>query len=160
MKRPSLLTPWALAAIAVMVINDHWLKALAPGLVTGKLSDMAGLAFFPLFLVELARLPGFVRRRHSDRSLLLLTTLLTMLVFAAVKTVPLCAETYRVGLGLLQWPLRALAALLQHQPAPHLKRVHLCRDATDLIALPFATIAVLVRQKVSTDRRSPGLSSP
>lgn len=144
------MTPWALAALVLMVVNDHWLKALAPGVVTGKLSDMAGLAFFPLFLVELARLPAFVRRRWDDRALLRAMTLLTIAVFAAVKTIPFCAETYRVGLGMLQWPLRAGLAALQDQPLPHVTRVHMCRDATDLIALPFAALGVLTTTSTTT----------
>ena len=39
--------PVALAAIAVLVVNDHVLKSAYPGWLTGKLSDIAGLVFFP-----------------------------------------------------------------------------------------------------------------
>src|SRR5690606_8292496 len=44
-----LLHPAPLAAIGLLLLNDHWLKAAFPGSITGKLSDFAGLAFFPLF---------------------------------------------------------------------------------------------------------------
>ena len=40
-----------LAAIALLFLNDHILKAAWPGLVTGKLSDVAGFVFFPFLLV-------------------------------------------------------------------------------------------------------------
>ncbi len=52
----ALLQPLALGAIAVLLLNDHVFKAVAPGLVTGKLSDIAGLVFFPLLLVAVAEL--------------------------------------------------------------------------------------------------------
>ncbi len=45
-----LLHPAALAAMVVLALNDHLLKGRAPGWLTGKLSDFAGLLFFPLLL--------------------------------------------------------------------------------------------------------------
>jgi len=36
--------------MVILGLNDHVLKAAWPGLVTGKLSDFAGLVFFPLFI--------------------------------------------------------------------------------------------------------------
>ena len=50
----ALLHPLRVGAVAVLVVNDHLLKAAYPGLITGKLSDVAGLVFFPLLLVGLA----------------------------------------------------------------------------------------------------------
>lgn len=60
--------PLPLGAALLMAFNDHWLKGseLLPSLLTGKLSDMAGLFFFPalclavlqgLFAVIGSRLP-------------------------------------------------------------------------------------------------------
>jgi hypothetical protein len=51
-----LLHPLPVAAMVVLGLNDHWLKGSdwLPGWVTGKLSDFAGLMFFPLFLTALA----------------------------------------------------------------------------------------------------------
>ena len=45
------LHPLSLAALALCAVNDHLLKGagLLPSIVTGKLSDFAGLLFFPLF---------------------------------------------------------------------------------------------------------------
>ena len=46
-----LCAPVPLLAIAVMVVNDRVLKGSgAPPWLVGKLSDFAGLAFFPLFV--------------------------------------------------------------------------------------------------------------
>lgn len=36
-----LLHPLALLAIGILIVNDHALKAAWPGVVTGKLSDVA-----------------------------------------------------------------------------------------------------------------------
>ena len=49
-----LLSRAFLVAVSVLLLNDHYLKAAAPGVVTGKLSDLAGLFAFPLFLTALA----------------------------------------------------------------------------------------------------------
>jgi hypothetical protein len=40
-------SPLVMASIVVLLVNDHLLKAAAPSWVTGKLSDFAGLFFFP-----------------------------------------------------------------------------------------------------------------
>jgi len=41
-------------AIGLLLLNDHVLKRLAPSVLTGKLSDFAGLLFFPMLAVVLA----------------------------------------------------------------------------------------------------------
>ena len=48
----ALLDPIALAALTLLVVNDHILKSAWPGFVTGKLSDIAGLAFFPILVLS------------------------------------------------------------------------------------------------------------
>jgi hypothetical protein len=42
-----LIHPVTLAATALLLVNDHVLKAALPGLLTGKLSDVAGLIMAP-----------------------------------------------------------------------------------------------------------------
>jgi hypothetical protein len=42
--------PYSVAAAVTLAVNDHILKGLAPGWLTGKLSDFAGLFFFPYLL--------------------------------------------------------------------------------------------------------------
>jgi len=62
-----------LAAVLVLAVNDHVLKGsgLLPDMVTGKLSDVAGLFFFPIFCAAtvrgLRRLAGEIRSRVVDR---------------------------------------------------------------------------------------------
>lgn len=125
-----LLHPGALVAVGVLVLNDHFLKAAFPGFVTGKLSDFAGLAFFPLFLQAGMEWLG----APVSRRVLLASCVATAAVFAGVKTVPVMHTAYEVGLGLLQLPFRALAGGSGG-------RVALQMDATDLIALPAVGLA-------------------
>lgn len=63
----ALMSPLSLAAIAVLLVNDHLLKQLWPSALTGKLSDFAGLYFAPyIVLVPLFALPfGAVAKRPS-----------------------------------------------------------------------------------------------
>jgi len=98
-RTPLLLHPVPLGAIVLLVVNDHVLKARGPGFVTGKLSDVAGLVFFPLFLDAL---PGL---RDADPTRRLRGCVaVTVVVFTAVKTWAPATTLYEVGLGLLQWP--------------------------------------------------------
>ena len=58
-----LLHPVALLATALVILNDRVLKPEMPGVVSGKLSDFAGLVYFPLFVVAvLEGLRWLVRR--------------------------------------------------------------------------------------------------
>lgn len=149
-----LLHPVALSAVAVLVINDHFAKAHWPGLVTGKLSDVAGLIFFPLALQaawELAHAALGLAWRPSVR-VLLGSVLLTAVVFALVKTWGPANDCYRVLFGVARWPLDAALALLRGAPTPHLSPVVLVADASDLLALPFAASALLVRHSARSLR--------
>lgn len=139
-----LLHPLPLCAIGVLVLNDHLFKAAFPGLLTGKLSDFAGLAFFPLFLQAGWEALQSLRARPAvpSRRALIVAVVATAVVFALVKVWHLAGELYRWGLGLLQWPVRALAALLSGRTTPGLAPVVLVRDPTDLIALPAVLLAL------------------
>jgi len=46
----ALLSPRWLAAVAVLAVNDHIVKNVAPGVVSGKLSDLAGMVVAPALL--------------------------------------------------------------------------------------------------------------
>lgn len=141
--RARLLHPIALAALALLLLNDHILKARCPGVLTGKLSDVAGLVFFPLFLAALvetvARRPrGPIAR--PDR-LLAACCLATALAFTAVKLWPPATALFAALLAALQWPFRAAFALLQGLPAGAPRPVDVVRDPSDLLALPSVAIA-------------------
>jgi hypothetical protein len=150
-----LLHPVSLAAIALLIVNDHVLKAAWPGVLTGKLSDLAGLAFFPLLLAAAAQQ---VRPALRLRPTVAACALLTALVFAAIKVWPLAGDAYRVGLGALQWPFRALWAVLDGRGVPGLMPVGLTPDVTDLIALPAVLVAVWLAARCSSTRTGKGVA--
>src|SRR5688572_12523013 len=45
--------PVFISALVVLLVNDHFLKYIYPGFLTGKLSDITGLFVFHLFLLQL-----------------------------------------------------------------------------------------------------------
>lgn len=91
------LTDWRfLAALVALIANDHWAKAAHPGLLTGKISDVAGLVVLPVLLATAAR---SVSRRASvtDHAPLLFSGLLLV----AIKTSPVAAGFVESTLGVL-----------------------------------------------------------
>ncbi|MBL8950572.1 MAG: hypothetical protein JNK82_07345 [Myxococcaceae bacterium] len=141
-----LLHPAALAAAALLGLNDHLFKALWPGTVTGKLSDVAGLLVFPLLLQALWELGGWRSGRRVAPSLnvLAVCVLVTAVVFTLAKVWPPGSHAYRVAFGVARWPLDAALATLSGRGLPPLSRVSLTPDATDLVALPAAALALWV----------------
>ena len=145
----SLTHPLALGAIALLVINDHVLKQAAPGVITGKLSDFAGLAFFPLLLAAGTELAG-VRRGMST---IVVAAIATAVAFTAIKLWVPAGELYRVGLAALQWPFRAAHALVTGEALPSLARVSLVADPTDLVALVSLAIPIAIGAHAARHRR-------
>lgn len=149
-----------LVAVALLVLNDHVLKALAPGFLTGKISDFAGLFFFPLFLADLVTLARRLARAPAggESRVLLVACVATAVVFASVKTLGVAHDAYAVGLGALQWPFHALLELVRHRALPSLHRVGLVMDATDLAAL--VSVVAAHRYAVSFEVLAGPSSSP
>ena len=83
--------PLPLAAVLLMTVNDHVLKGsgVVPSALAGKLSDLAGLFFFPLLLAAgfalLLRVAGV---SASERAVGRTALLATGLVFAGLKLSP------------------------------------------------------------------------
>src|SRR6185436_5470958 len=78
-----LLHPVVLASIALFVVNDHVFKPAHPGWLTGKLSDVAGLIFFPVLLAAVAELLIPAARRHGS-AILVLAVVITGLTYVAM----------------------------------------------------------------------------
>ncbi|MFC4111623.1 hypothetical protein [Nonomuraea zeae] len=104
--------------VVVLLLNDHLLKQVWPGFVTGKLSDVAGLVVAPALLALLFR-------RRAD----LAATVLTGVAFALVKCTETGAEAATQAWTLVAGPSRVLA------------------DPTDLLALPALALAWWVRRR-------------
>jgi hypothetical protein len=135
-KRPplgrALLHPVALVALVVLVLNDHLLKALYPGFVTGKLSDFAGMIVAPLFMVAIidALVPAAWLQKNAYRVVPWLSAFVVGCGFAAAKTWPPATAAYESAMGVF-WR----------------GRVVLVRDVGDLAALPMGALAALVARR-------------
>jgi hypothetical protein len=120
---PELVAPVPLAAVALLALNDHVLKRRSPGLVTGKLSDLAGCFVLPLFVSAVLA----VATRWSPRLRLGLGVAATVVFFSALKLSPLTAD--------------AVSGALHPWGTFGLPRGKIMADPTDLVALPFAAAA-------------------
>jgi hypothetical protein len=137
-----LLHPVVLIAIAVFLVNDHVLKAAYPGLLSGKLSDVAGLVYFPVLVTAVVEL---VLPAARQRSVVLLSTVaLTGLTFICLMVVPTVGDAYRWFFGLVQWPFRAAMAAFEGAAVPSVVPVFLAADPTDLITLPALLVPVML----------------
>ncbi|MCL1839315.1 MAG: hypothetical protein FWG47_08430 [Propionibacteriaceae bacterium] len=132
-----LAKPWFFASVVLLALNDHVFKALWPGLITGKLSDFAGLVVVATLVSVLAgRSVGIVLAGAG---------------FAALKTVPGVAETVApllggvtlrdttdlIALGIL--PVLWLGLGLRREE--NTSRMRRCWQALGLIGAVFATTA-------------------
>lgn len=153
-----LLHPLVLAMLALWALNDHVLKATLANELTGKLSDVASLAVFPLLALGawdllLAQRQRCARRRERTRRVVLTSTVIAAgAVMVLINTTALGAEAYRVGLGAAQWPFVALAHIATSAPLPGLHRVSLTVDPTDAFTLP----ALVIPMWLGRARRSEG----
>ena len=94
--------PATIISMGVLLLNDHVLKAQVPSALTGKLSDFAGLFFFPFVVMAFVSLPlgklGLTARQTAQVSFGL-----TGVWFALAKCVPganaLTGETVELLLG-------------------------------------------------------------
>jgi hypothetical protein len=132
-----LLHPAALAAVLVLVANDWLLKpSAAPGWLTGKLSDLAGLAFFPLLLtaaLDLALMAAARLGAPVDFSLrrwkLHTAVAATAVAFTAIK---LWAPVAAAAAGVL----RTLGL-----------DARIVADPTDLLTLPALAVALWIGRR-------------
>lgn len=131
--------PVSLGAVLVMALNDHVLKAEFGTWWTGKLSDVAGLVFFPAVVAVVLAfvMPGSARPASADafRRLVVVATAVTGVGFAWVKATESGASIASELLSAISGPGVILA------------------DTTDLLALPALGLAVWVGLGVTARRR-------
>ncbi|PKQ25136.1 MAG: hypothetical protein CVT64_11445 [Actinobacteria bacterium HGW-Actinobacteria-4] len=118
--------PVTLAAIALMATNDHLWKQQHGSWWTGKLSDLAGLTFFPALL---ALFIALAVPRASWRAVVTSAITVTGIGFATVKVTATGALVASAALTSIAGQSVVLA------------------DATDLLALPALAIAGWVSQR-------------
>lgn len=135
------LHPVAVAALCVLVLNDHVFKTHWPGVLTGKLSDVAGLVVCPVFLVACLEL--FTGAFASRRAIATIC-IATAIAFSLTKTWSPATDAYRVVWAALRWPFAVVASVARHERIGGLGRVAAVRDPTDLVALPAVIVAWFV----------------
>lgn len=142
----ALLHPLPIAALALLVVNDHVLKPSYPGLVPGKLSGVAVLVLLPFMLLAAWEVVRLARPRLPaiGPRLVLGSVVVTIASYVAIEVVPVAADLYRVGLGIAQWPFRAAAALIAGTPVPAVAPVQLWSDPSDLLVMPIALVVLIV----------------
>ena len=141
----ALADPRFIVAVAVLAVNDHVLKDRFPGLITGKLSDVAGVAMVATLAFAL------VGWRWAAG--------LTAVGFAALKTVPGVAEWAAPVLGgVSRRDPTDLAALLVLVPTVRwLRRVDAderrTRPEQRLLRLPAVVAAAWATSATPPNRR-------
>lgn len=154
--------PLVILSIITLLVNDHILKVYIPSWLTGKLSDFAGLFFFPVLLSVLLQLS--LQRLHlSPRKVALLAFSLTTVWFTLIKTLPyfsdltesilsllliqktqiICDSTDLIALVIL-WPAWKLLNTADRQPKRNPKLAY--------GVLLFASIAILASSPAPTPR--------
>lgn len=113
----ALLTPTWIGALALLVANDHWLKGsgLLPGVLTGKLSDFAGMLVAPVLLATLLRV--------RSRGALLACHAAVAIVFSGIQLSTGFAAQWSALMGMFGHPWTITC------------------DPTDLLALPFLILS-------------------
>ena len=138
--------PLCLAAIGLLLVNDHILKAAYPGWLTGKLSDFAWMIVFPVLLAALLSLI-----RLPDRAARIAALSIAVVSFVILQLYPPLGEAWISVFGgahvpdpadLIALPAVLLAPLCWRPTAP--KR----------LALPLAIVACMATSYPS-DQRAP-----
>jgi hypothetical protein len=134
--------PVAVTALAVLVVNDRWLKSALPGFVTGKLSDCAGLVLLPIGLLSVAELLRRICRRPVTwRYDPLIWVALSVFGFVFVKVTPAGNDAYAWAIGAIRWQAQALFQAGSAQP---IRPVLVSRDLSDLLAVAVSALPVLL----------------
>lgn len=124
--RSEFFAPLPLAALAVLVTNDVWLKPQFHNALTGKLSDVAVCFLMPLFLSELLGIAFAWPARQRLR----VAACATAAVFTALEVVPPVTRWVLSGLSAVG-PVLGIAG-----------RFRMTADWTDLFCLLLIPLAV------------------
>ena len=130
--------PLILGLLVVWALNDHVFKDHFANQWTGKLSDVAGLAVFPVVLLSAYEIIwALVGREPRVRNQVLwLSLVATGTCMVGINLSQAWADAYTLGLSLAQWPFQALGSLLTSGPTPPLANLKVTMDPSDLWTLP------------------------
>jgi len=132
-----LLSPVFLASLGLLLLNDFLLKPYYPSPVSGILSDLAGMVFFPIFFVAISEFVAVFLPKSplaTPRWFYMATALVAFLL-VAVKFTDIGQEAYR-----------ALVAPLMDTPVAGFTvgGGGAVSDPWDLLALLLSPIPILV----------------
>jgi hypothetical protein len=116
--------PLPLLAVVLLGVNNAWLKPLFHNALTGKLSDVAGCFFLPLFVSALLDLVSPLPLRPR----LAIGSAATAALFVSIKVSQAAADQVTRVLQVIASPLG-------------IHRLHVLADPTDLLAVPFIALA-------------------
>lgn len=134
-----LVRPVPLLGLVVLGVNDHVLKGsgLVPGWLTGKLSDVAGMVYFPLLLVTGLNLFGWVITRVGGRPVRWASPTMTQVTVACIATA-LFFSAVQLSVEVKDFYARVTAMLSFWSNAPY---VQVTMDPTDVFTAPAVLVA-------------------
>ncbi len=126
----TLTHPFILLSIFILLINDHVLKIYFPSVLTGKLSDFAGLFFFPILLSVILH---FVVKPFQilSRNIALASFFFTVIFFSLIKTDPFFNDFIE-----------------------ELFSIQIIRDPSDLMALIMLPLAWKLRENIVSESKT------
>jgi hypothetical protein len=150
-----LLHPGSIGALALLVANDHLFKGSdMPGVLTGKLSDFAGLVLLPLVLTaswEWVPETSKVASSSTRIRTVAVAVVISVIAFTALQVSSGASSFYARMLGLLQWLPAAGLALIGGNAPPSVPVPEHVSDLGDLITLPACLLALWIVLRM--DRR-------
>ncbi|HCR70693.1 MAG TPA: hypothetical protein DIW23_04545 [Anaerolineae bacterium] len=120
--------PLILLSIFILLINDHVLKVYIPSALTGKISDFAGLFFFPILLSAILNL---VFQSFQSRKIALASFIFTAIWFSLIKTIPFFKNL-----------------------TENIFNIQIVLDPSDLMALIMLPLAWRLREKVENESKT------
>lgn len=129
-RAPEFFAPAPLFGVAVLLLNDHVFKSAFHNTLTGKLSDVAGCFFLPLYVSAVLALLTNLRWQHR----VAIGAALMALLFTSIKLSPRVSEVVTSSLEVLSQPLG-------------IAQLHVVADPTDLVALPMIALAVFAARR-------------
>ncbi|MGB3674164.1 MAG: hypothetical protein WA988_06980, partial [Candidatus Nanopelagicales bacterium] len=111
--------------------------------ITGKLSDAAGLFVFPILLLSVVEvlMRALRLRWQATLSAAAIACATSAVGFTLVKSVPSVALAYGEVIGLLRWPIFALTSVAQGEVVESPVPIDVVVDGTDLVTLVFVGLS-------------------
>ncbi len=132
-----LLSPILLGSLALILFNDLILKPHYPSSISGLLSDLAGMVFFPIWLVALAEWASalFPRRPLASPTWFVVSTVVVAVLFVTMKYTAIGHEIYEWAVSPILGVLPQVLSLGAHG---------VTSDPWDLVALLLIPAPIFV----------------